>query len=69
MADARGRVGEGARVRFFTGCEKMVGPARFELTTSCTPCKRSTRLNYGPTFSAPEGARAEIVDGKGNECN
>lgn len=28
----------------------MVGPARFELTTSCTPCKRSTRLNYGPTF-------------------
>ena len=47
----------------------MVGPARFELTTSCTPCKRSTRLNYGPTFSAPEGARAEIVDGKGNECN
>ena len=29
----------------------MVGPARFELTTSCTPCKRSTRLNYGPTFS------------------
>ena len=28
----------------------MVGLARFELTTSCTPCKRSTRLNYSPTY-------------------
>ena len=27
---------------------KMVGPVRFELTTSCTPCKRATRLRYGP---------------------
>jgi hypothetical protein len=27
----------------------MVGPVRFELTTSCTPCKRATRLRYGPT--------------------
>ena len=26
----------------------MVGPVRFELTTSCTPCKRATRLRYGP---------------------
>ncbi len=33
----------------------MVGPARFELTTSCTPCKRSTKLNYGPTVIAGEG--------------
>ncbi len=29
---------------------KLVGLARFELTTSCTPCKRSTRLNYSPTY-------------------
>lgn len=27
---------------------QMVGPVRFELTTSCTPCKRATRLRYGP---------------------
>ena len=27
----------------------MVGPARFELATSYTPCKRATRLRYGPT--------------------
>ena len=27
----------------------MVGPERFELSTSCTPCKRATRLRYGPT--------------------
>ena len=26
----------------------MVGPERFELSTSCTPCKRATRLRYGP---------------------
>ena len=26
----------------------LVGPARFELTTSCTPSKRATRLRYGP---------------------
>ena len=26
----------------------LVGPARFELTTSCAPCKRATRLRYGP---------------------
>jgi len=49
--------------------EEMVGPARFELTTSCTPCKRSTRLNYGPTFSAPGGAWAVIMDGEAGECN
>ena len=26
----------------------LVGPGRFELPTSCTPCKRATRLRYGP---------------------
>ena len=32
-----------------TGDElKMVGLVRFELTTSCTPCKRATRLRYSP---------------------
>ena len=27
---------------------KLVGLVRFELTTSCTPCKRATRLRYSP---------------------
>jgi hypothetical protein len=26
----------------------MVGLGRFELPTSCTPCKRATRLRYSP---------------------
>jgi len=30
------------------GVLKMVGLVRFELTTSCTPCKRATRLRYSP---------------------
>lgn len=30
------------------GISKMVGLVRFELTTSCTPCKRATRLRYSP---------------------
>ena len=29
----------------------MVGTRGFEPPTSCTPCKRSTRLNYVPNFS------------------
>ena len=35
---------------FYTSSEegKMVGLVRFELTTSCTPCKRATRLRYSP---------------------
>jgi hypothetical protein len=28
----------------------MVGLVRFELTTSCTPCKRATRLRYSPSL-------------------
>ena len=32
------------------GERKMVGLVRFELTTSCTPCKRATRLRYSPNF-------------------
>ncbi len=51
---------------------KMVGPVRFELTTSCTPCKRATRLRYGPTSQRKEeeaprpGPRQVIIstDGK-----
>ena len=27
----------------------MVGTVRFELTTSCTPSKRATKLRYVPT--------------------
>ena len=33
---------------------KVVGLARFELTTSCTPCKRSTKLSYSPRRSEPQ---------------
>jgi hypothetical protein len=29
----------------------MVGTVRFELTTSCTPSKRATKLRYVPTRS------------------
>ena len=27
----------------------MVGAVRFELTTSCTPSKRATKLRYAPS--------------------
>ncbi len=49
----------------------MVGLARFELTTSCTPCKRSTRLNYSPTLEFPDGrTRREKDFGAGRRvCN
>jgi hypothetical protein len=33
---------------------KMVGTVRFELTTSCTPSKRATKLRYVPNHS-PSG--------------
>ena len=33
---------------------KMVGLVRFELTTSCTPCKRATRLRYSPNKEGSE---------------
>ncbi len=36
--------------KYSISLNNMVGLARFELTTSCTPCKRSTRLNYSPTY-------------------
>jgi len=29
----------------------LVGTARFELATPCTPCKYATRLRYAPTDS------------------
>jgi hypothetical protein len=28
----------------------MVGAARFELATTCTPCRYATRLRYAPTL-------------------
>ena len=34
----------------------MVGLVRFELTTSCTPCKRATRLRYSPN---KEGSQSD----------
>src|SRR6266404_3309568 len=33
---------------FVLRSEKMVGTARFELATPCTPCKCATRLRYVP---------------------
>ena len=36
---------------------KMVGPTRFELVTSCTPSKRSTRLSHGPTHHRKHPSR------------
>ena len=49
----------------------MVGLARFELTTSCTPCKRSTRLNYSPTLEFPSGRTRREGDfgASGPLCN
>ncbi len=39
----------------------LVGAARFELATTCTPCRYATRLRYAPTrgksISADEGIR------------
>ena len=32
----------------------MVGTARFELATPCTPCKCATRLRYVPNPDKPE---------------
>ena len=32
-----------------TGSQILVGAAGFEPTTSCTPCKRATKLRYAPT--------------------
>ncbi len=40
---------------------KMVGLVRFELTTSCTPCKRATRLRYSPT---KEGTTSRMLPGE-----
>ncbi len=34
------------------GPTNMVGAVRFELTTSCTPSKRATKLRYAPTSCA-----------------
>ena len=39
---------------------KMVGLVRFELTTSCTPCKRATRLRYSP--NQRDGHKAPCPD-------
>ena len=40
---------------------RMVGLVRFELTTSCTPCKRATRLRYSPN---KEGSQSYTVAGE-----
>src|SRR6267154_1362135 len=43
--------GESGRRRepFEWVCDLMVGAARFELATTCTPCRYATRLRYAPT--------------------
>ena len=44
----------------------MVGPARFELATSCTPSKHATRLRHGP--NTPEftiGPNSAILERRG----
>src|SRR4051812_35460341 len=43
----------------------MVGTERFELSTSCSRSKRSTRLSYVPSFHLPEGPEERSMDGKG----
>ena len=50
-----GTIGSTRKTSHPTAPEKMVGPARFELATSCTPCKRATRLRYGPNNGMKEG--------------
>ena len=49
--------GDEASLRFFWK-NQMVGAVRFELTTSCTPSKRATRLRYAPNHFA--GCPAEF---------
>ena len=40
----------------------MVGLVRFELTTSCTPCKRATRLRYSPNKEGSQSVmRREVA--------
>src|SRR5882724_10099356 len=40
---------------------KMVGLVRFELTTSCTPCKRATRLRYSPNKEGSQSGMPRTV--------
>ena len=46
QAPAQGR--SAIEILSFQSLNLMVGLVRFELTTSCTPCKRATRLRYSP---------------------
>ena len=39
----------------------MVGTVRFELTTSCTPSKRATKLRYVPNHWSKESIRLPRV--------
>ena len=39
----------------------MVGTVRFELTTSCTPSKRATKLRYVPNHWSAESIRCGRV--------
>jgi hypothetical protein len=39
--------------------EELVGTARFELATPCTPCKCATRLRHVPTDEMSRKAREE----------
>ncbi len=46
----------------------MVGLAGFEPTTSCTPCKRTTKLCYSPKGRMNRRAGFVIVGGPECKC-
>ena len=45
--------------------KNMVGAAGFEPTTSCTPCKRATKLRYAPTGQKSLPWSGEFVHSQG----
>jgi hypothetical protein len=51
MESAAAWAGPGAYIYMYVRLE-LVGTARFELATPCTPCKCATRLRHVPTGSA-----------------
>jgi hypothetical protein len=51
-----------------TKWEVMVGTARFELATPCTPSKCATRLRHVPTGSNLLIARAKHALSRGGSC-
>jgi hypothetical protein len=52
---------EGNAIGWKEEIEELVGTARFELATPCTPSKCATRLRYVPTESAVEHDSAGLT--------